>query len=334
VSPEPSQPSCALCGAPLTDQGYICHPDTAKLATDLDATPGVLADLDITLTRQAVMNAGGGKGNGDKPLPYHDAASTVAGQIRAVLFGWVKVLLEEMDPDDVDDTDYAIAGRAPALWLKQRLADIRMREWAGDLARELRNGLDAADTCVDRHEERLYAGPCGEPPDGCPTLLWAPLDAEHITCRTCGSQWSVEERRADLIASAKGKYLDAPAAASLLSLMTRQRITAAIVETLAQDRHIHADELTMAVTGRRTYRIKDVLAALRYADDHKPATASEVVTWLREVYDVTVTRAAVLKWAQRYPDRIHRFDDGRYRRLDVLAVARPAIPVQRTDEAA
>jgi hypothetical protein len=250
----------------------------------------------------------------------------VAGQIRAVLYGWAKVLLEE---GDYDAADWAAADRAPAAWLGTQTADIRMREWAADFTRELREGLDEADACMDRYEERLYAGPCGNQLDdggpACATMLWAPLDAEHITCPTCLAQWSVEDRRDKLVASAKGKYLDPKRAASLVTLMTRQRVTATLIYALATDRHIHADELIYALTGDLIYRVGDVLAALKYRDDHKPATATQVITWLRDVHGIDLGpsgRARVIKHAQRNPADIHRYEDGTYRRLDVLVLAR------------
>jgi predicted amidophosphoribosyltransferase len=69
VSPEPSQPACANCGAALTDQATICHACTGRLTADLASTADLLAELDTTITRQARITAPA-KGNGDKPLPY------------------------------------------------------------------------------------------------------------------------------------------------------------------------------------------------------------------------------------------------------------------------
>jgi hypothetical protein len=327
VSPEPSQPSCANCGATLTDQATICHACTGRLTADLATTPDLLAELDTTITRQARITAPA-KGNGDKPLPYDVGASAAATALRTALHGWARILHEETA------TPYPAGDAAVPAWLARHVDVIRLQEWAAEMAHDIKRAVDAGWRAVDRQEERYYAGPCGNQvndPAGyyvCPTVLWVKLDQTQVTCRTCGGQWSVEDRRADLIASAEGKYLAAPAAASLLSLMTRQRITVAIVEALARDQHIYADELMVALTGDRIYRIKDLLAALKYADDHKPATAADLVIWLRNVHGIDLGPAGkdrIRQWAARYPDDITR--DGRlYGRPGVLAVALRLIP--------
>jgi hypothetical protein len=277
VSPEPSQPTCALCAAPLTDQGYICHPDTARLAADLRAIPDLLAELDTTITRQARISTPSGKGNGDKPIPFDPKASAAAGNIRAVLFGWTKVLLEETDPDD---TDYAIAGRAPAFWLGQHLADIRMREWAGEVATELKRASAEGWRAIDRPEERWYAGPCGNEIDlddgtvQCGTVLWARIEEATIRCRGCLHTWDVAERREWLVRAAEDHLESARIIASALTVMTRRRITASTIRNWASEGIVTA---LGERDGAKLYRVGDILAAMnrppaaRKSSDPSPA---------------------------------------------------------------
>src|SRR5690349_23614261 len=45
--------------------------------------------------------------------PYHESSSGADTQVRTVLHGWTRVLLEE---GDYTDADHAAAGRDPAAW--------------------------------------------------------------------------------------------------------------------------------------------------------------------------------------------------------------------------
>lgn len=325
-------PACVLCGAALTDQAYLCHPETAALATDLRAVPDLLRELEVTTTRQARISAPA-KGNGDKPVPFHEPSSAAAEQLRTVMHGWIRCHIEEYG-DEIDEEflDWAWIQRNPAQWLGQHLASLRRREWVGELVRELHEAVETAMHVIDRPEQRLYAGPCGNPDSDppCQATLWAALDAHEVTCRTCGHVWDVNQRRDQLIAAAKDEWLDTVRVASLVSLMTRQRITPVIVNTLAEAGRIHAHEITYALSGERFYRVRDVLDALKHIHDHKPATAGDLVTWLRDVHDIdlgTAGQGRIRQWATRYPDDVTRVgSDSRgrtlYDRAPILAVAR------------
>jgi hypothetical protein len=323
--------TCVLCGAALTDQAYLCHPETAGLATDLRAIPDLLRELEVTTTRQARISAPA-KGNGDKPLPVDMRASDAATQIRTVLHGWARCLLEE---GDYTETDWAIAGRDASTWLNLNLAAVRCQEWAGELVRELRRAREAAEHAIDRPEQRLYAGPCGNPDSDppCQATLWAALDASEVTCRTCGHVWDVNQRRDQLIAAAKNEWLDTVRVASLVSLMTRQRITPVIVNTLAEAGRITAATLKLDADDPDLYRVRDVLDALKHIHDHKPATATEASAWLRDVHGLDVPRATVIKWGQRYPETIERHDGGKYVRAGILTIARRLLVGHRADAA-
>jgi RNase P/RNase MRP subunit POP5 len=348
--------ACVLCGAALTDQAYLCHPETAALATDLRAVPDLLRELEVTTTRQARISAPA-RGNGDKPLPIDMRASDAATQIRTVLHGWARCLLEEIpEPHGIEDdprlpaaersartflrhdwaaevdAQWAAAGRDAAGWLEGNMADVRRQEWAGELAQELRRARENAEHAIDRPESRLYAGPCGNPDSDppCQATLWAAIDATEVTCRTCGHVWDVEQRRDQLIAAAKDEWLDTVRVASLVSLMTRQRITPVIVNTLAEAGRIRAAGLKLDADDPDLYRVRDVLDALKHIHDHKPATTGDLVTWLRDVHDIDLGdsgQGRIRQWATRYPDDITRAgSDSRgrtlYDRAPILAVAR------------
>jgi hypothetical protein len=325
VSPEPSQPSCANCGATLTDQATICHACTGRLTADLASTADLLAELDTTITRQARITAPA-KGNGDKPLPYDVGASAAATALRTALHGWARILHEETA------TPYPAGNAAVPAWLARHVDVIRLQEWAAEMAHDIKRAVDAGWRAVDRQEERYYAGPCGNQvndPAGyyvCPTVLWVKLDAPRVTCRTCAGSWDVAERREHLVQAASDHWLGVAQAASLASLVTRSRVTVAVVTGLAASGYITA-ALKLNADDPDLYRVADVLAGLRYADDHKPGTATEVVTWLRDVHGIDLGPAGkdrIRQWAARYPDDIAR--DGRlYERVATRACCAVAL---------
>jgi hypothetical protein len=326
VSPEPSHPACANCAAALTDQGVICHACTGRLTADLASTADLLAELDTTITRQARITAPA-RGNGDKPLPYDAPASAAATALRTALHTWARVLHEETA------TAYPAGNAAVPAWLARHADVIRMQEWAAEMAHDIKRAVDQGWRAVDRQEERYYAGPCGNQvndPAGlyvCPTVLWVKLDAPRVTCRTCAGSWDVAERREQLIQAAGDYWLGIAQAASLASLVTRSRVTSAVVTGLADSGYITA-ALKLNADDPDLYRVADVLAGLRHADETKPATATEVVTWLRDVHGIDLGptgKDRIRQWAARYPDDIAR--DGRlYGRPGVLAVALRLIP--------
>lgn len=254
-------PTCVRCTAPLTDQAAICQACTGRLISDLAATPDLLAELDTTITRQARITTPS-KGNGDKPIPYHGPASLAAGQIRAVLYGWAKTLLEETDADALD---YARADRAPAHWLMTHASDIRMRDWAPDLADELDLASRDGWACIDRPEERYYAGPCGnEIPldDGivqCGRVLWVKLANSSVRCPACLHVWDALERRDWLLRAAEDVLETARVIASALTVMRRRRVSPSTIRSWASEGVVEA---MGERDGAKLYRVGDVIAAM------------------------------------------------------------------------
>jgi hypothetical protein len=262
VSPEPSQPPCANCGATLTDQATICHACTGRLTADLASTADLLAELDTTITRQARITAPA-KGNGDKPLPYDVGASTAATALRTALHGWARILHEETA------TPYPAGNAAVPAWLARHVDVIRLQEWAAEMAHDIKRAVDAGWRAVDRQEERYYAGPCGNQvndPAGyyvCPTVLWARLNSSTVRCPTCRHTYDAHERRTWLLEAAQDVEETASVIASALSVMMRRRITASTIRTwVSRDLLASVGERGSA----KLYRVRDVQAALERAD--------------------------------------------------------------------
>lgn len=243
----PTNTTCAVCAAP-TD-ATICHGCTNGLAVDLGQAPTLLRELDTTRYRLARL--GGHGGAGDTPLPWHEPASLAARQLTAELWGWARVVHEELDHEVPID---------PATYLERRVDGIRIMPWAGDLHARVTELIRAGWRAIDRPEQRYYAGPCSET---CDTRLWFAAGQIAITCPTCRSRWLAQERRDWLLAAARDVEAPAVEIASALSLMTGRRLTASTIRVW-----VHRG-LLVAVgerDGAKLYRLGDVLDVLTRHD--------------------------------------------------------------------
>jgi hypothetical protein len=253
--------ACANCAAALTDQAVICHACTGRLVADLATIPDLLTELDTTITRQARITAPA-KGNGDKPLPYDVGASIAAGNVHTSLHGWARILIEE-------GSGHPLPQEQPARYLARNAHDIRTREWAAEMAHDVKGVVDQGWRSIDRPQERYYAGPCGNQvndPAGyyiCPTVLWTRLQAATVRCRTCKASYDAHERRAWLLDAAEDVEETASVIASALTVMLRRRLTASTIRTWV------SRDLLGPIGERGTaklYRVRDVRAALERAD--------------------------------------------------------------------
>lgn len=185
----------------------ICGACEDQLRRDLAWIPELAEELDITLSRQAVIGAGGG--GGDKPLPFSVAASDAGALLRDTLAGWVAVLHSE--DEEAVETSLASA----AVWLLDRHARIIRHPAVVDLVEEVAAVVACASRVVDRPGERQYAGPCPGPE--CGTDLYAHVKAVMVRCRECGESWRVEERRDVLLGEVRDRLARASECAHILT---------------------------------------------------------------------------------------------------------------------
>jgi hypothetical protein len=254
---QPTAPTCP-CGAPIPDQGWICRSCTGRMVADLAVIPDLLAELDTTITRQARITTPA-KGNGDKPLPYDTKASAAFTALNTAIHGWTRILAEEAGVPLPPPHSYV------TVWLSRRADDIRMREWAEEMAHDIDRAVREGWHSIDRPEERYYAGPCHNEvndPAGlylCPQILWAKLTAAHVRCRSCKAEYDAHERRAWLLSAASDVEETASVVASALTVMTRTRVTASTIRTWASRGILHA----RGVRGdAKLYRVQDVIDAM------------------------------------------------------------------------
>lgn len=224
--------------------GYLCTRHTDQLRDDIQAVPGVLRDLEDTITGQAKQ--GGGGGTGERHV-FNETASTAAEELRYLL----RSVAEDADPQErhrYDEPDAHRAARALA-GVHRLVLQPGVQTSAQDLAEALRT----ARRCMDRAPERRVIGVCE-----CGVPLATHRTAGTITCRSCEREW-------DVAATMEGRDRDAQdvegTPAEIASYFTRvlgAKLTEAQVRKWAAREIIHA----VGERGRaKLYRVGEVMLA-------------------------------------------------------------------------
>lgn len=214
--------SCA-CGRPAPD-AFLCKGCALRLERALGDLPALIADLDITLARQAVTGAldeSRATKKDAQPLPVHIGAGEVVSNLRYVLVTSVRYLTEARNlqhgPDCIQRKWHApLVWRtcggcgqpednptSMARWLLRHSDSIRLDPAGPDIASDI-HGITAdiwevVDLPTTRG--RFKVGTCPEEYEGasCPGEVWAYLPAEDLgiistlKCRRCGVEY--EPRR-------------------------------------------------------------------------------------------------------------------------------------------
>lgn len=192
---------CEVCARPMGEQATFCtgcaHLLDAALA-DVCAYHGLAWDLDLAITKQAVLTARDGSHPTTVPLPYHAAASDAATTLKTVLTEWAGVIVRETGADVPVATLPGIAA-----WLRPRVGWLRHHPAGAQAHGQILDAVRDARRVCDRPADRLYAGPCD-----CGADLYARLDAAYVVCRNTvhgsdGVAWNVEDRRRWLLRSAE-----------------------------------------------------------------------------------------------------------------------------------
>lgn len=249
---------CDLCTAPVPDLAHVCTRCARGLALDLAAVPGLVAELDVALSKQARMGSGNGGRSAEVPLPFDAAASAVGGDLAAMLASWAALVVERRG---IPAPPPSSAGCAR--WLAGHVEWLRHHEAGGDCVTEVRDAVRAARRLIDRPEGRVYAGLCST----CSAPLYARPGAAEVACRACASDdselvYDVAERRAWMlseVADTVGGSSYVAAVASGLGV----RVRAATVRQWARRGKLapceYAEPLKEGGEPRPLYRVGDVV---------------------------------------------------------------------------
>ncbi|SDP60992.1 hypothetical protein SAMN04487905_10638 [Actinopolyspora xinjiangensis] len=227
------------------------------LRGDRDGTNGVAdlaAELDITITRQAVTTDRVGSRGNETPVPFHVAASDARRDLHNVLGTWARDLWETYDGQHspgVVDTLGDIAG-----WIARHPTWLAGHPAAGELVDELRDAIARAWRVVDLAPERLYCGPCPH----CRCGIYARPDRDIAGCRECGGRYEVATLREQLLDAARDTLATAAEAARALPALLGRDVSVNSLRKWAHEGRLakHAP-LPGDSRQRPRYRLGDII---------------------------------------------------------------------------
>lgn len=259
-------------------QGYVCSACTRGLAelltsyppTDPDGDPGIralLADLEVSLSREARVGAGPGAQSSETPLAFGYHAAEASWLLGNVLGSWTRDLCERralvlpLVLVELATWPRALVRRslprpelvaACAWFLVAHQSELRQLPDAGDAVMQIRAAYAQAVAAVDRAPDRTYLV-C----ERCGTDLLVDPQAHHATCRSCGWSHSVDRRKSAMLAQVRGHLGTATEVSRLLGKTFGIQVTPALISTWWQRGKLAVRGTTPQA--RNLYRIGDVI---------------------------------------------------------------------------
>lgn len=258
------------CGQPAeTDMCNVCW---SNLRRQLESIPVLLDELDVTVTKQAKISAGGigfVTGNPETALPIHLGASTAAAELRDKLSSWVRDLWEchaprwavclgcgakcpagreEHNPafegiecrgrweSRLDVLDIIAHPIPLARWIMRHPSWVQSHPAAMELHDELTSTIQHAKRLIYGPGDRVYLGQCwGELPDDelCLADVYGLQGRSKVACPSCGHEWDMKKRRQWLLEELKDEELTATGMSRALPVYLDRKLTAAMVRGYA-----------------------------------------------------------------------------------------------------
>lgn len=202
--------TCPITGEALPPDRYVSRTATGTLRGLFTDLPGLMADLDIALAKQARFAARVGARSTGTPLPFSYAASEAGWVARTTILIWVD-WVTAIRGHPLPQTWAGIAAylRSAVDWIARHPDGPRCVD---DLTAALRNARHA----IDRPADRRYAGVCGGTTinaDGaatkCTEALYGLFDADDVECTRCGARWPIRQRRQQMLTALEDHHLTA-----------------------------------------------------------------------------------------------------------------------------
>lgn len=261
------------CDRPTQDM--LCTGSLTELVTSLrriafelgghdnSRRPGLYEDL---LDTVAHLDAIGGQsvgwvsGDGERPLPFHVAASDLRHQADGIVSTWARDFAETY-------THLTLTARSTpqaAEWLATFPGLLAEHPAAGELHSDITGLEHRLRRMVDRAPDKVYLGKCEAEIEGqkCPEDLYAIPGRDMATCRTCGSHWDVREKRDWALCLVEDQLRTAAEVSKALS-----RLSYPVTTSMIRG-YVHRGKLTQHppaqddASRRPLYRIGDVLDLL------------------------------------------------------------------------
>jgi hypothetical protein len=234
------------------------------LERELGDVASIVADLDITLSRQAKIGSAGksGKGWAREKLPIHIGAIEAADVLANTLTTWARDVTE-------GEGWVWVATKSPAQQsaaaLLMHIPAIRRQPAVVELVDEITDAIRQARHAVDRPADRVYFGACySETPDEdgrlitCVEEIWASPAATEVTCRVCATEWEIAERRAWLLQRAKDMLVTVPQASEYIGEIGHIKVTQASIRGYLQRKRF----AYRAPVEAKRFRLGDLLTVL------------------------------------------------------------------------
>lgn len=259
---------CAKCHQP--DGLMLCNNCTTALRIELGDVPALLADLDITRSRQdqLVARYGNGPSGSENPLPYKTHVAEVVWVLHHTLYSWVTTLAGAQPLCSSIPMGAPTSG-ALSRHLLSQIHHIRVRVDAGQLADEITSAVHQARHAIDRpNDKRAFLGPCGaQLPDAtyCAQEVYGVPGKQTTTCPACGAVHNVTERQKWLLDIAQDRLGTSTEIAGFLRTAGVACTPSMIRNYVARGRLNPAPD-----TDPPLYRMRDVLTAIQDRYRHKP----------------------------------------------------------------
>jgi hypothetical protein len=261
---------CGKCHDP--SDLMLCANCTIALRIELGDVPALLADLDITRSRQDQLTdpTNKGTGGGEVPLPYKTQVSEVVWVLHHTLSSWASTLDGAAEPRKATDipTTTVLARR-----LLASVAGIRVRADAGQLADEITSAIHQARHAIDRpRDDRLFLGPCGgelSDHSTCRQEIYGVGWKHNTSCPTCGTVHNIADRQKWLLDVAYDRLGTSTEIAGCLRTAGVRCTPSQIRGYVARGRLTPAQE-----TNPPLYRMRDVLGAIQDRYRHQKRVAS------------------------------------------------------------
>lgn len=207
---------CSSCMGQLVADLKSLAPHWERRTGQLVRIPGLIEDLEVTLTRQARIGERSGPRSSEVPLPYHSAASVDLETLRDGLHLWCKTVAEHRGVT----VDAELEPVALSKWLLRWAGEVARLDTADELHGDVSAMIRAARRTVDLPPERKFVGPCNgvqatTETEGCGADLYIHVRPgqlpEHVTCATtdCAAKYPMQSRRAWLLEQAVDRLLTA-----------------------------------------------------------------------------------------------------------------------------
>lgn len=254
-------PVCQSCACPVADHAHLCNNCADSLAHELRQVKEIMADLEITRSKQDVISDRHARVSGTRgtPLGFRPAAREAADLMHLTLAFWARTIAHSLGKTVRGGTTVGLA-----MWLGRHRETIRHHDGAADLLNQVRAAIGNARDVVDRPPERVYSGRCA-----CGADLYARERAHQVACPACRNIYSVTERRTAMLTEIREHFATAAEIAAGIGELHGQQINRKTINKWSS-----RDRITVrgySPEGYPLFRIGDVLdLAVSHNRRHTP----------------------------------------------------------------